>query len=214
MTKCELLDGFAIIIQGILALVAFSSLLIKRQRETPRRPLMIWMMDTSKQALGASFIHFMNILFSLDAEVNPCGQYILNIILDTTIGVYILLIIHSSMYRLVNRWVGISSGYYGGESPQLKIWMGQFLIYLIALTSMKFLVLLIIKFGHFGEIVETLLFSMNEKVQIVLVMFIIPLIMNVVQFWLIDQGIKFMTVQRYLEIVDEETIDAGSEKDE
>ena len=214
--KCQLLDSFAVAIQGILALVAFSSLLYKRQKEIPRRPLLIWLMDTSKQALGASMIHLLNILFSLDAEVNPCGQYILNILLDTTIGVYILLIIHSYLYIFVNRYWTISSGYYG-DSPQFKIWIGQFMIYLTALISMKMLVVLIIKIGHLGGVVETLLFSMNEHVQVILVMFIIPLIMNIVQFWLIDQGIKFFTTERYAAIEDEEEVkplSPESDKDE
>ena len=213
MTKCQLLDGFAIGIQFILAIIAFSSLLVKRQRELPKRPLLIWIMDSSKQAFGASFIHLLNIVFSIDAEVNPCGQYILNILLDTTIGVYILLFIHNQCYTLINRKYPLKSGYYG-DSPLFKVWFIQFIVYLVALTSMKMIVVFLIKVGHLGNIVESLLFSMNEYVQIVVVMFIVPLIMNIVQFWLIDHGIKLMTTQAYTELVEEEIIEEDSEKDE
>eukprot|EP00834_Sanchytrium_tribonematis_P006124 NODE_424_length_7676_cov_0.895209.p4 type:complete len:220 gc:universal NODE_424_length_7676_cov_0.895209:4568-5227(+) len=209
--RCHLLDGFAILIQGFLALLAFSSLIIKRHKEIPRRPLLIWLMDTSKQAFGASFVHLLNIVFSLDAIVNPCGQYILNILLDTTFGVYIVLYIHGMLYTLVNKKWSLASGYYG-ETPNFLIWLSQFVIYLIALSSMKIIVVLFIRVFHLGYFVEALLSQMNEQVQIVLVMFVIPLIMNIVQFWLIDHGIKFMNRQAYEEVLDEEEV--SSEKDE
>jgi hypothetical protein len=36
------LDSFAIVIQVCLATIAFSTLIIKRQRENPQRPVRIW----------------------------------------------------------------------------------------------------------------------------------------------------------------------------
>ena len=39
---CKLLDSFAIVIQVCLATIAFSTLIIKRQRENPQRPVRIW----------------------------------------------------------------------------------------------------------------------------------------------------------------------------
>jgi hypothetical protein len=39
---CKLTDGFAIGVQLVMGLIVCSSLLIKRQREHPRRPLLIW----------------------------------------------------------------------------------------------------------------------------------------------------------------------------
>jgi hypothetical protein len=39
---CKLLDSFAIFVQLVLAALAFSTLIIKRQREFPQRPLLIW----------------------------------------------------------------------------------------------------------------------------------------------------------------------------
>jgi hypothetical protein len=39
---CKLLDSFAIVIQICLATIAFSTLIIKRQRENPQRPVRIW----------------------------------------------------------------------------------------------------------------------------------------------------------------------------
>lgn len=39
---CKLMDGFGIFIQLLLAAFAFSTLIYKRQREKPQRPLRIW----------------------------------------------------------------------------------------------------------------------------------------------------------------------------
>lgn len=39
---CKLLDSFAIFVQLVLAALAFSTLIIKRQRELPQRPLQTW----------------------------------------------------------------------------------------------------------------------------------------------------------------------------
>jgi hypothetical protein len=40
--ECELLGAFAILVQMALAAVALLALLIKRQREHPRRPFQVW----------------------------------------------------------------------------------------------------------------------------------------------------------------------------
>ena len=40
--ECELLGPFAILLQMALAAVALLALLIKRQREHPRRPFQVW----------------------------------------------------------------------------------------------------------------------------------------------------------------------------
>jgi hypothetical protein len=51
--KCELLSGKeTYAIQLLLGVIAFGTLWYKRQVERPRRPLQIWSMDVSKQAIG------------------------------------------------------------------------------------------------------------------------------------------------------------------
>ncbi|KAK9763140.1 hypothetical protein K7432_010459 [Basidiobolus ranarum] len=75
--NCELMDGFAVFIQSLLALMAVSSLLIKRQQEKPRRPGWVWAFDVSKQSAGAALVHMLNLCISYmsssDSPVdNPC----------------------------------------------------------------------------------------------------------------------------------------------
>jgi hypothetical protein len=40
--NCVLVDNFAIFIQILLGAIAFSTLIYKRHRERPQRPLRIW----------------------------------------------------------------------------------------------------------------------------------------------------------------------------
>lgn len=63
--ECKLLGPFALLIQGALGALALLSLVYKRWRETPRRPIKIWSFDVSKQVLGSVFIHILNLLMSM-----------------------------------------------------------------------------------------------------------------------------------------------------
>ncbi|XDV25237.1 hypothetical protein PO909_029189 [Leuciscus waleckii] len=71
----SLMDGFSVFIQGLLAVLAFSTLMLKRFREPVgiRRPWRIWIFDTSKQAIGALFMHFANIFLSTLTNEDPCS---------------------------------------------------------------------------------------------------------------------------------------------
>jgi hypothetical protein len=106
--ECHLLGPYALIVQGALGLLAVSSLVFKRYRETPRRPLKIWFFDASKQVFGSVLLHLANILMSMlssgsfdvaaktaatpqyagaDEEgrvPNPCSFYLLNLAIDVS----------------------------------------------------------------------------------------------------------------------------------
>lgn len=59
-----------IIIQLALGVLSFSVLIIKRFRETPRRPWKIWLFDTSKQLISQLMAHFINLTISLALSYN------------------------------------------------------------------------------------------------------------------------------------------------
>lgn len=63
--KCELLGPFAILVQGSLGVLALLSLVFKRWRERPQRPVKIWAFDASKQVVGSVLVHVANLLMSL-----------------------------------------------------------------------------------------------------------------------------------------------------
>uniref|UniRef100_A0A8C9ENJ6 Transmembrane protein 110 n=1 Tax=Pavo cristatus TaxID=9049 RepID=A0A8C9ENJ6_PAVCR len=87
-----LLGRFGVLLQAFLALCAFCTLMLKRFKEPKeeRRPWRIWFYDTSKQAIGALFIHFANIFLSDLTEEDPCSLYLINFILDATLGMLLI----------------------------------------------------------------------------------------------------------------------------
>ncbi|GAB5591042.1 hypothetical protein Unana1_05942 [Umbelopsis nana] len=200
---CKLLDSFAIVIQICLATIAFSTLIIKRQRENPQRPVRIWAFDVSKQVVGGIVIHTLNLLVSYISgknesdPSNPCVWYFLNIFVDTTVGVGILWGILLGFQKLATRLhlQGFKSGVYG-DPPlinQFIQWGKQLIMYNTALVLMKLVVVLIFAICPFlftfGQWV--LEWTMSDyKLQVVIVMLIFPLVMNIIQFWVIDTIVK------------------------
>jgi len=113
--ECKLLGPFAILIQSALGALALLSLVFKRWRERPQRPLKIWSFDVSKQVVGSILLHLANLLMSMISsgqieqsiaqaaantfaadvtdvyQPNPCSFYLLNLAIDTTIGIPILI---------------------------------------------------------------------------------------------------------------------------
>lgn len=127
---------------------------------------------------------------------NPCSVYFLNILIDTTVGVGILYLALKGFTTLFIRRFGAEcfvTGHYG-RPPQMSYWVRQLQPYLLAVVAMKLVVLLpltlpgisdtLIRFG------QTLLGALPTDVQVVFVLSVFPLIMNVLQFCLIDQLIK------------------------
>ncbi|NWW54274.1 STIMA regulator, partial [Pedionomus torquatus] len=64
----------------------------KRYKEPKeeRRPWKIWFFDTFKQGLGAALIHTVNVLLSNYTEEDSCAFYLINFILDATLGMLLI----------------------------------------------------------------------------------------------------------------------------
>jgi hypothetical protein len=110
--ECKLLGPFSLVIQGALGALALLSLVWKRYRERPQRPLKIWWFDVSKQVFGSVLVHVTNLLMSMLSagelsfklhppvaakamtkllrrdgddgpyQPNPCSFYLLNLAID------------------------------------------------------------------------------------------------------------------------------------
>lgn len=216
--ECNLLGNFALLVQAALGLLAVSSLVVKRWRESPRRPIKVWFFDVSKQVFGTALLHVANILMSMLSsgkfdiatktttaaatedgdQPNPCSFYLLNLAIDTTIGIAILVVLLKILHRafaltpLANPPESIRSGNYG-HPPRTSWWLKQSLIYFLGLIGMKLCVLAIFAFLPWIAWVGDWALRWTEgntAVQITFVMFIFPLIMNALQYWIIDNFIK------------------------
>ncbi|KAI8991286.1 vacuolar membrane protein-domain-containing protein [Mycotypha africana] len=221
---CKLLDSFAIFVQLVLAGLAFSTLILKRQRESPQRPLLIWTLDVSKQLIGGIVIHTLNLIAShifgksLDEEgeasSNPCVWYFLNILIDTTLGVFIIwAVVHNVQFIARHyRWKGFQSGVYG-EPPlvnQLRVWAKQLGVYIFSLVIMKWVVVMLFKACPWIETIGEWVLSWtmgNYRIQVLFVMLIFPLVMNTVQFWIVDSIVKHKRFSSiYLHLEDDEAL--------
>ncbi|CAI5756362.1 unnamed protein product [Candida verbasci] len=216
--KCELIGSFSLFTQLLLGLLCLSSLVIKRiYFEYPiRRNFKIWCFDVSKQLIGAFGVHIFNITLSTlktsddlsnlileepDIDDDACDWYFLNIVLDCTIGVYILYLVFKFMNHICKDYfhiTNIESGKYGNNlnSPSFKAFFKQLIIYFISLMITKVILYIGVEIFEYQLLwicKNILLYWLNDysdEFEIFIVMFIIPIIMNCLQLILIDNFIR------------------------
>ncbi|KAM4711667.1 transmembrane protein 110, like isoform 3-T3 [Anableps anableps] len=178
-----LTDRFGVLIQALLAVVAFSTLMLKRFREPAgvRRPWRIWFFDTSKQAIGALFIHFANVFLSTLTKEDPCSLYLMNFLLDATLGMLVIWVAVKLVSKLVEhkQWRLLSFGEYG-DPPQAAAWLGQGGVYLLIMVLEKGVISLVLLVPGWSRLQEVLLsYIANPQLELALVMLIVPFIVNV-----------------------------------
>ncbi|KNG80638.1 vacuolar membrane protein [Aspergillus nomiae NRRL 13137] len=206
--ECRLLGPFSLLVQVALGALALLSLVYKRWRERPQRPLKVWAFDVSKQVFGSAMLHLANLLMSMfsagqleitsEYKPNPCSFYILNLGIDTTLGIPILIFILHILNRLAlytplaDPPDSIKSGHYG-RPPRATWWFKQSMIYFVGLLGMKICVFFLIQLLPF--IVKVGDWALrwtegNTAIQIIFVMLLFPVIMNAIQYYIIDIFIK------------------------
>lgn len=185
-----LTDRFGVLIQGLLAIVAFSTLMLKRFREPVgiRRPWRIWFFDTSKQAIGALFIHFANVFLSTLTKEDPCSLYLMNFLLDATLGMLVIWLAVKLVSKLVEykQWTLLIFGEYG-DPPQAAAWLGQCGVYMLIMVLEKGVISLVLLVPGWSKLQEVLLsYIANPQLELALVMLIVPFIVNSLMFWVVD----------------------------
>uniref|UniRef100_A0A7N4Q093 STIM activating enhancer n=1 Tax=Sarcophilus harrisii TaxID=9305 RepID=A0A7N4Q093_SARHA len=141
------MDSFGIFLQGLLGVVAFSTLMLKRFREPKheRRPWRIWFLDTSKQAIGMLFIHFANVYLSDLTEEDPCSLYLINFLLDATLGMLLIYAGVRAVSVLVEwqQWESLRFGEYG-DPLQCGAWVGQCALYIVIMMFEKTIIIIVL----------------------------------------------------------------------
>ncbi|XP_015238017.1 PREDICTED: store-operated calcium entry regulator STIMATE-like, partial [Cyprinodon variegatus] len=181
----------------------------KRFREPlgVRRPWRIWFFDTSKQAIGALFIHFANVFLSTLTEEDPCSLYLMNFLLDATLGMLVIWVAVKLVSRLVEikQWSLLQFGEYG-DPPQAAAWLGQGGVYLLIMVLEKGVISLVLLIPGWSKLQEVLLsYISNPQLELALVMLIVPFVVNAVMFWVVDS----LTMRRC-----KTSKDASEKKDE
>lgn len=239
--ECRLLGPFALMIQAGLGVLALLSLVWKRQRERPRRPVKVWLFDVSKQVFGSVLLHLLNLVMSeipaskgydIQAQAknikdetgrrpNPCSFYLINIAVDTTIGVPILFLLlkilqkGASLTALARPAESIKSGVYG-HPPQATWWLKQSIIYFLALLLMKLCVFFIFAVLPWIALVGDWALRWtedSENLQIAFTMFVFPLIMNAIQYYIIDSFIKDRSIDEHDGDTDDDDDDEVDERE-
>ncbi|KAK0230349.1 vacuolar membrane protein-domain-containing protein [Armillaria fumosa] len=199
--SCQLLGPTALIVQGLMGVLVILSLVYKRHREKPKRPWRIWLFDVSKQIVGQMFVHGVNVfvsdIVSHNSDENACVFYFFNILVDTTLGVgllYIILRVLTHLFVENLHLKGFESGIYG-TPPSIRFWGKQATLYVVALTTMKLLVIALLAFFPGLFIIGAWLLSWTrtgdgDALQVIFTMGLFPILMNILQFWLIDSIVK------------------------
>lgn len=182
------MDSFGIFLQGLLAVMAFSTLMLKRFREPKheRRPWKIWFLDTSKQAIGMLFIHFANVYLSDLTEQDPCSLYLINFLLDASLGMLIIYAGVRAVSTVVEwrQWDSLRFGEYG-EPVQCKAWLGQCALYILIIMFEKVLIMLVLLVPQWKQL--ALLNPINNpELELAIVMLIVPFFVNALMFWVVD----------------------------
>ncbi|XP_026539751.1 store-operated calcium entry regulator STIMATE-like [Notechis scutatus] len=163
---------------------------VKRFKEPKeeRRSWRIWFYDTSKQAIGAVFVHFANVFLSDLTEKDPCSLYLMNFILDATLGMLLIWLGVKTVSWIV-AWCQCSNLVFGeyGDPPQAAAWIGQCFLYLLIVIFEKTAVSLILLIPGWTKLQEILLdYIPSPQLELVLVILVVPFIVNAVMFWVVD----------------------------
>ncbi|CAH1784250.1 unnamed protein product [Owenia fusiformis] len=185
-----LLGPLGLFVQGLLAFLAFTSLIVKRflEPKPERRPWRIWFYDTSKQAVGAAVIHFANVFLAGVFTGDPCTWYFVSFLLDSTIGLVVIYILLKLTQVVVRRkhWDTLKFGEYG-KPPACNAWIGQSALYILVIIVEKIIMTLLVLPSFWEEVRKFIMSPIKSpKLELVIVMFIVPLIINAFMFWVVD----------------------------
>ncbi|KAM9443947.1 store-operated calcium entry regulator STIMATE isoform 3-T3 [Clarias gariepinus] len=184
----DLMDSFGIFLQGLLGVVAFSTLMLKRFREPKheRRPWRIWFLDTSKQAIGMLFIHFANVYLSDLTEEDPCSLYLINFLLDASLGMLVIYGGVKTVSAVVEwrQWDSLRFGEYG-EPVQCTAWAGQCALYIFIMMFEKVVIILVLLIPQWKKLAMLNPIT-NPQLELALVMLIVPFFVNALMFWVVD----------------------------
>ncbi|XP_060536689.1 store-operated calcium entry regulator STIMATE-like isoform X2 [Cylas formicarius] len=190
--------------------LAFTCLVAKRfcEPRAYRRSWQIWFYDTSKQGLGAMAIHLANVWLAGQYTGDPCTWYLINFLLDSTIGLVIIFIgIRTSQYLARRKgWEAINFGEYG-KPPNMNAWLAQCSLYVGLMFIVKVSITLFMQLDFWENVKNFILSPIpNPKLELAFVMLIIPFFVNMLMFWVTDNFLMYREPLRRRRISSEESL--------
>jgi len=200
--ECTLLgDTFAKFIQVLLALICFSSLVLKRQLEVPKRTIHIWALDSSKQAASSLCAHLSGMVIATWLESitdggDQCSWYFVTFSVDTTLGVtlgYAMLQAQQAVAERYGCHTLTNSGDYG-DPPNHTIWCHQLSLWCVITVAARLCCggLMFTTSSALSVIASAVAspFKGHPQLFLTLVMVGCPVGMNIVQLWIQDTYLK------------------------
>lgn len=204
--QCQVLSSsWGILVQGLLFAVTVATLLLKWKLEALRRPFWIFLLDSSKQIVGAGAIHCMNLACSMffsstssHGTSDECAWYWVNIMIDTTLGVCVCY----GLLKMSENMCGYTSGRYGKGSigidwetnPNYMAWLQQIIVWMVIVSIMKLCVVILmwaaLPFWIWLSVSCTHWIE-DTKARLLFVMIVTPAVMNMFQFIVTDSFIKY-----------------------
>uniref|UniRef100_A0A6P7FSB7 Store-operated calcium entry regulator STIMATE-like n=1 Tax=Diabrotica virgifera virgifera TaxID=50390 RepID=A0A6P7FSB7_DIAVI len=194
-SKDALTDKFGLFLQILLACLAFTCLIAKRfcEPRSERRSWLIWFYDTSKQGMGSMAIHLANVWLAGQYKGDPCTWYLINFLLDSSLGLLIIFIgIRLSQYLSRRKgWESINFGEYG-KPPSANAWMIQCCLYVCLMLIVKGSITLFMQLNFWQNVKDFIMSPIpNAKVEVAFVMLIIPFFVNMLMFWVTDNFLMY-----------------------
>lgn len=205
--QCEVLSGgTAQAMQVVLFFCSCAALALKYRRESGDRTLTEFLMDSSKQLIGAGWIHVMNLSFAKGLEAHfeagdECTWYWLNIVLDCTLGVAVEYVILLFLTTFIRKNAPAQAGdfdtgdYKSGDGAVDPVkYVKQVGLWLLVVSLMKACMAMIMTLGHdpLTSAAQAVLqpVASSATMKLFVVMILSPVFFNVFQFWMVDNFIK------------------------
>lgn len=205
--QCKVLSGgTAQAMQVLLFFCSCAALAVKYRRESGDRTLTEFLMDSSKQLIGAGWIHVMNLSFAKGLEAHfqagdECTWYWLNIVLDCTLGVAVEYVILLFLTTCIKKNAPAHAGdfetgdYKSGDGAVDPVkYVKQVGLWLLVVSLMKACMAMIMTLGHdpLTNVAQAVLqpVASSATAKLFVVMILSPVFFNVFQFWMVDNFIK------------------------
>jgi len=168
-----------------------SVLLVKKITYEPERRWTEFVLDASKQALGAYWA------WALSTQATSCGDYWTSTIVETTLGVFVEYLALVFFTRLFSKASGNPAAFATGEYYDTKErlvprnFFLQLVLWLLCVTCMK-CVTIPVTMSYRQKAEEAVLkaVSWNQHVEVLIVMLLTPCFMHGLQVWITDDFLK------------------------
>jgi hypothetical protein len=215
---CMLISGWvAMSAQLVLLAVVITALTIKRHRERPKRPWMIWLLDILKQACSGAAGHTVGMMVAMLAHrasqgASECGWYFVVYLTDCSLGITLAISFHKLTNTLARHYSQKGRDSWGsdhekpwwdalveignyGDPPSYRKWAIQVCFWVFNVVTARLIVGLVIYINI--PALQLLTLSLDQKFKgrpetyLFTVMVGIPVFINIGQAWIQDQVLKW-----------------------